>query len=302
MIVVKIMGGLGNQMFQYAFGRAISHQLNRRLVLDLSMMPTGSAPYLRHFELDRLPISPSASVVRRFDRRGSVYLRNVNGLLETARSTKALRRALRRFRLDEPDGECPIKLSEIPPLIAVCTGYWQSPSYFQHVTDKVRQELTPRLESGGLVNHLLSQYAGRETVAVHIRRGDYTANPNVNAVHGTQTPAYYAKAVMTIAETLEESVVALVLSDDPIWAKENIRLGVETVHVEAGRRLSTIDSLTLMSRCRHHVIANSSFSWWGAWLAESPSQLVIHPSRWFARKDVNPALRFPRHWQSESEV
>jgi hypothetical protein len=296
-IVVTVMGGLGNQLFQYAFGRAMSAALDRRLVLDLTLMPTGAPPFLRRYELDRLDVPTDVVTLGGWpgSLRGELRARPGH-----ARAGRLLRRALGTWWVVEPDGDVALLPEELPSRLAVCLGYWQSPGYFAAVADGIRRELTPAVTLGSAEARTLARLEGRETVAVHVRRGDYVLDASTRAVHGVQPASYYAGAVRTIAERTGSDLVALVLSDDPAWAQANLDLGsdlgVETVHVEADGALSSIGSLALMSRCTHHVIANSSFSWWGAWLAEHPGQHVVHPGRWFASREVSPAFRFPQHW------
>ncbi len=300
MIVVSILGGLGNQMFQYAFGRAMATNLDRRLVLDLSRMPTGEPPFLRRFDLAQLSIAADVQMVggggRRMSREqhGNVRVRHGHRLVAAA--SKHL---LRRWWVDEPIGDVVLDSAEIPDGLAVCHGYWQSPLYFDDIATNIRNELRPPLKKSSLAHEALVKCADRQTVAVHVRRGDYFRDMQTNAFHGVQDASYQAAAVESIAAKLGEDVVALVLSDDPTWAQEALDLGIETMHIEARQSLSALESLALMSRCQHHVIANSSFSWWGAWLAEHADQHVVYPELWFADQEIDTLFRFPRHWRSE---
>ena len=292
MIIVPIMGGLGNQMFQYAFGRAMATELDRHLVLDLTMMPTGRPPYLRRYELPRLPIrsvssiaapGPETEVLASRPRVGRLG-RNARGLVG--------RRLVR-----EPKEGILLRPDELPAGLAVCFGYWQSHHYFDEIRHDIRHELTPPVAAGGPVAELLDRMAGMETVLVHVRRGDYSSDAKILSIHGLQTVNYYQDAVASIAAEVGGPLTALVVSDDPAWAVQNLEFDVPTVHVEAERPLTTLESLALMSRCTHHVIANSSFSWWGAWLASHDDQRVIRPRRWFATREVDDRLRFPSHWR-----
>jgi len=116
--------------------------------------------------------------------------------------------------------------------------------------------------------------------------------------HGLQSPAYYRRAVGSILGSIDGSATVIVTSDDPSWVARELRFDVPTVHAELEAPLSTVDSLALMSRCDHHVISNSSFSWWGAWLASSAGQQVIYPQNWLVDRAVDAAFRFPSTWRA----
>lgn len=293
MIVVSISGGLGNQMFQYAFGRGMSAALARRLVLDVTKMPTGSSPNLRRYELPKLPLTARVTSLGAPDPDepflSSRPLTNQLG--------RAIYRAVGRSCVREPEEGILVRPAEIPRRLAVCFGYWQSPHYFSGIAPEVRRELTPRVDVTGPVARLLAQVEGTEAIAVHVRRGDYVSVPASADFHGALPYTYYQDAVTQIAEQLDQPL-AVVLSDDPSWAKKNLAFDIPTVHAESKVGLTTIESLALMSRCAHHVIANSSFSWWGAWLAEHDGQHVVRPRRWFAKHEVDAHARFPAHWRT----
>ena len=296
MIVVPIMGGLGNQMFQYAFGRAMTTELDRRLILDVTMMPTGRPPHLRDYELPRLPIAPSTRAVGAPDPDAAV----LTSRPRIGRLVRALRRRTGRSFVREPEEGTLLRPEDVPHRLAVCFGYWQSHQYFARIASEVRRELMPRVDTTGPVARLLDEVEGTEPIAVHVRRGDYATDAKISSIHGLQGADYYRDAVTSIVRAVNGPVTAVVLSDDPTWAAENLRLDVPAVHAEAAAPLTTIDSLALMSRCAHHVIANSSFSWWGAWLAEHDGQQVVRPRRWFATRKVDEHARFPAHWRTAS--
>lgn len=291
MIVVTIRGGLGNQMFQYAFGRGASLALGRELILDLSAMPTGRVPYLRAWDLPQLPIAPVRKI-------GAPRLRYAGpGTRPIVRAMGAVsRKAMQPWVVDEPDNEKALPFSRLPGPVAVCNGYWQSVVYFEEFASDIRRELTPRLDPSARGLSLLRRVEGRETIAVHVRRGDYVGNPRVVTVHAGPNSRYHYEAAQCIAGRLSDPV-ALVFSDDPEWAANNLNLDVEVIHAEARAPFSPVETLALMARCEHHVIANSSFSWWGAYLASSTHQQVFYPSRWSANRPINDASRFPAHWR-----
>lgn len=295
MIVVTLMGGLGNQMFQYAFGRGLAHRLGRRLVLDLSMLPSGAPPHQRVYGLGDLPISRTVTSLAAFRFRTSLDKPRPR----VRAASDVLRRRLGRFVVREESTEQRLPDARIPHRIAICVGYWQSESYFCDIASTIRDELTPRIASGSAVARLLGSMGSSARILVHVRRGDYAIDPRTRDFHGLQPASYYSDAVTRILSATRDDAIALVLSDDPEWAQQNLRMPIEMRHVEFSHRLSAVEALGLMSRCEHHVISNSSFSWWGAWLAQHSEQRVVYPAKWIRDYDVNKFFRFPGQWASQ---
>lgn len=292
LLVVSVRGGLGNQLFQYAFGRGAERHLDRRLVLDLTLMPTGAPPNVRRFGLDdfprlRVPWSLGAHGLRS---RPEVSRPRVRRIGQLGRSL------LGRFVVREPSLDQKLALSEIPKPLALLSGYWQSPHYFEHIASDIRRELTLPVLRGSPTHQVLSNLRGRPGLLIHVRRGDYVARQGESTTHGVKNREYYVQAVEEMLRKVGE-VVALVVSDDPNWVETELRLPIEVVNVEHRGSLTPLDALALMSNSQHHIIANSSFSWWGAWLAEHDGQHVIYPRKWFATRPIVPEFRFPRSWQ-----
>ena len=278
-------------MFQYAFGRAASLLLDRELVLDLSAMPTGRGQHIRSWDLPRLPIAPLRQMWGAGVRVSPKRPRRALGKI-----TALARKTLTPWRVEDPPEDQLLSFSRIPKPFAICDGYWQSHHYFDRRSESIRRELRPANDLSGVGRRLLRRIEKRESIAVHVRRGDYANNPAVAAVHGALSSGYHRRAVKRIADDLGDAV-ALVFSDDPEWTIENVRLDIETVHAEATESLSAVETLALMAHCNHHVIANSSLSWWGAYLAGAESQRVTYPDRWFLDRPIDPAFRFPQHWR-----
>jgi hypothetical protein len=172
-------------------------------------------------------------------------------------------------------------------------GYFQSERYFEDVAEVIRADFTPPADELGRLDDLASRLLpSGPKVALHVRRGDYT-NPATMAVHGLMGPEYYARARHLLAERTGPSAVC-VFTDDPAWVRANLGLPADSVFVSEHTR-SAVEDLILMSRCSHHITANSSFSWWGAWLNPKPDKVVVTPSRWFQptsgldTRDLRPA-------------
>lgn len=168
-------------------------------------------------------------------------------------------------------------------------GYWQSERYFADFEEQIRCELSVRTQPSAKNEQLLAEIAGLPAVSLHIRRGDYVNNPQANAAHGICTLEYYRSAALLISERMPEEPIFYVFSDEPEWAKTNLDLPFEIRVMDHNDGDHNYEDLRLMAACRHHVIANSTFSWWGAWLNPSLEKIVIAPKQWFA----DPSLKNP---------
>ena len=175
-------------------------------------------------------------------------------------------------------------------------GYWQSERYFRHIAPQLRDELTRREPVDDVNRNVLDEIASEMAVSLHIRRGDYVSNAKTMKVHGTCSLDYYLEAARFVADQIEAPPTFFVFSDDPEWARENLKLPFPMRFVSHNSVADPSVDLRLMSACRHHVIANSSFSWWGAWLNPSPQKTVVAPAVWFAgRKDQGQDI-VPQSW------
>jgi len=291
-IVVTMMGGLGNQMFQYAAGRAVSLRSGRRLVLDRTLLPSGDPPYVRDFLLHELPIDRS---VRTFGRSiGSMAGAGRRSQFFVADVRAVLRGALRRWTITEPQGGVR-DLRELPDHLAILYGYWQSPAYFDDFAPKLRRELQPPIAKDSSVARLLRRLEQHEVIAVHARRGDYATIDHITRVFGTLDGDHFVRMANRVAEQCDRPAM-VVLCEDTDWAKEHLRFDAPTFYAEEASALSPVEGMALLSRSRHHVLSNSSFSWWGAWLADHPEQTVIAPRRWFADEAIDERTRFPADW------
>lgn len=269
MILVRLIGGLGNQMFQYATGRALAGRLGTDLLLDLR----GFRRYrLRSYGLDRMAIAGRPATYRELARwpsflRGRQWPAGLFGLsghwfCEADLRYSPLFETLR--------GDVGLE------------GYFQSERYFSDVRASLRDEFRPAAPLSPENARLAEAMRAAPSVSLHVRRGDYASNPATLAVHGLCSPAYYRSAVSALRER-HEGLRFFVFSDDPAWCRENLALA-DAEFVDNNAASPECD-IFLMSQCRHRIVANSSFSWWGAWLAVGDGT-VIAPQPWYA----DPAL------------
>lgn len=180
---------------------------------------------------------------------------------------------------------------------AYVTGYWQSEKYFKGIENKIREDLQIRIEPSASNKVLLDKIRSANAVSLHIRRGNFVQIDFVNKVHGTCSMDYYQKAVDLISEKISNPVF-YIFSDDIPWAKQYLSLNFETVFVDINDAKTDYEDMRLMSNCKHHILANSTFSWWGAWLNPSKEKIVVAPKIWFADEKLNSetADLIPEEW------
>lgn len=282
MITTRIIGGLGNQMFQYAAGRALALRNRAGLAIDRRAF----ADYNVHaYALDFFVLEASDASVSNLPNVAGVGGR-LSQLLPWRRPVKHV--VERGLRFD--------------PAVAAQSGkvyldgYWQSEKYFVDFADILRNDFRFRHTPSPANAEFLKRAAANNTVSIHIRRGDYVTNPNALAVHGTCPPAYYERAIAKLMEDCGSDLVGFVFSDDHAWARDHIRLPIELIHVEGNAADKAYEDMRIMAACRHHVIANSTFSWWGAWLDPRSDSKVIAPARWFADPKMDATDLIPGRW------
>ncbi|MGO4666598.1 alpha-1,2-fucosyltransferase [Bosea sp. 2RAB26] len=297
-ITTRVIGGLGNQMFQYAAARALALRRGAKVQLDLSAFDTYT---LRKFELGSFPIQalpapPAETQPSRLEPRSGAL--SLGGTL--IRSALAAvyrfsgRRAADDTRYAEPHFHFDRKLAEQAlPLHMV--GYWQSERYFSDAADIIRAELTSVVPLEVENAAIAAEIKRVESVSVHVRRGDYVNDATTNAVHGSCSLDYYRRAIDFMCERLTSPHV-FVFSDDQKWVQDNLRFNLPITYVNANPPDRGYRDMQLMSLCRHHVIANSSFSWWGAWLNPSKDKIVVAPERWFASDELDTRDLLPERW------
>ena len=287
MIVTQLLGGLGNQLFQYAMGRALALRHGVELRLDTSHFGDYR---LRNYVLGRFDIHAAELSV---DERVALGL----AAKHSTRFGTMIRRLIGRPSM-------PVVRErgfEFDPSAANAAahcylqGYWQSPKYFKFVDSVIRKDLRVSTDLCGRNADLAEQIGARLAVSVHVRRGDYAANPQTNQYHGTCPPDYYR----TAEELLRSRVGAFQLflfSDDPAWARANLRFSSPVVVVDHNGPEDGHEDLRLMTMCRHHIIANSTFSWWGAWLCGHAEKIVVAPRNWFREARHSTADLIPEDW------
>ena len=263
MIITKLKGGLGNQLFQYAAGRAVALHHKVPLKLDLTIFET----YKSHngYRLDQFAIEADIATDSEI-----IHLKGGNNLLFSGLRKAGLikRKSYFKEKRSSYFHERVFKNNFV-----YLDGYWQNELYFSNIRELLLRELSPINSMNDLGSDYLEHINKSNSVSLHVRRGDYLNLKNINVLDVD----YYMKAVEYIRKNVEKPTF-FIFSDDLDWCKKSLGFLDGCIYVD--RTQTEIDDLKLMSFCRHNIIANSSFSWWGAWLNQNPKKTVIAPKDW----------------------
>lgn len=280
--ITALTGGLGNQMFQYAMGRALAERHGVPLLLDLRGLQHDP---LRDYALSHFRITAKLAAETDMPRELGPLGRRLHRLPRWL--TGQTRIVEQGFPFDPTiiELKAPLHLA----------GNWQSERYFSSYAGLIRDEF--RLQDPFTPDRqaIADMLAERPMVSVHVRRGDYANNAKTNAYHGTCEPSYYAAAQQQLGDQIGD-LQYMVFSDDPDWARENLTSFSLATFVEPSSDGRDEQDLHLMAACKHHIIANSSFSWWGAWLNPDPAKRVIAPRQWFKGASHDTSDLIPFSW------
>jgi hypothetical protein len=287
MIVVNLMGGLGNQMFQYAMGRRLALHHQTELFLDCTFLNTENPHHIsREYELGIFNIHAQIATeneLKKFKASNGFAsrLRHIFPGLFTYKLITQKSHAFNPSILTAPDNSW-------------LNGFWQTEKYFNTIEDRIRSDFEFKSPLQGLNKALAEKIKSGESVSIHVRRGDYT-NPQVLAFHGMCSPDYYYRAIETLSRktTIQE---LFLFSDDTAWVKQNMQFDLPITFIDHNTGKNSFEDMRLMSLCNHNIIANSSFSWWGAWLNAYKNKTVIAPKTWVADKRVNTTDVIPDNW------
>ncbi len=293
MICVRLMGGLGNQMFQYAAGRNLSLRHGTNLKLDLGFLldrtPKKDFVY-RDFDLCIFNVQ--ADIAEQGETVAFGKHRKIERILHSAK--RKLNSAVPAYVRESPFRFYPRYFKT--PANAYLEGYWQSERYFKENEPVIRGDFTFR---EGLDRHAL-QMARRiedsDSVCLNVRRGDFVNIAAASRYHGVCDTDYFLRAVSEIKSIVGKPRF-FVFSDDIEWCRTNLPIDPPPTivdHTYAGARFGQY--LQLMSGCRHFIIPNSSFGWWAAWLSRNPGKVVIAPKQWYRDNRMDTRYLTPEEW------
>jgi hypothetical protein len=281
MIITELKGGLGNQMFQYASALGIAKKTNQKFFVNMEWFEANKdAATPRDYELSCFEL-PSLVTVKLED----ILFENDYKSIKKVFKTTLKRYAEPSFRYDEQVYDCRNSYLD---------GYWQSSLYFEYYRETILDEFKfKHLPAGNnlrYANHIAST---EQSVSLHIRRGDYVTNVQHNKTHGTVGLDYYKIAIAEITKKLDKPHF-FIISDDIDWCKRELMIDFPHTYI-VGNTKGEYD-MQLMSMCKNNIIANSSFSWWGAWLNMNPEKIVIAPKKWFNDSSIDTSDLIPADW------
>jgi hypothetical protein len=285
MIITKLQGGLGNQLFQYAAGRSLALRHNQELYLDLGdygKIQDGLT--IRQYRLNDFPILAkiaSEEQILKLTSTGTLIEKIFNKI-----APRYLKRAYTHLDFNFDSNFFKLKKN------TYIYGYWQSYLYFNKYEKVIQQELTLNSELSIENQEIFNKLKNTESVSIHVRRGDYITNKEAAKLLGSLNTEYYDLAVSFIHENIKNPHF-FIFSDDPEWVRLNMLID-RSVIVDTKSELL---DLFFMSNCHHNIIANSSFSWWGAWLNQHTNKIVIAPKNWFRDAKINTDDLIPKEWQ-----
>lgn len=297
MIVVKLFGGLGNQLFQYAFGKKISLKTNQKLYLEMEY-GFKNDPYRRNYNLSPFNIQenllkndPISIDLERLKIKKKHWQGKIKNLLL---SIKRIHWQLIVEKNLAYDRSIEIKKNHV-----YLDGYWQSAQYFKEIRSEILQDFqlkNPLQNENASISKKMSEVV---SVALHIRRmhGIKVKDKIHHEIHGGLDLDYYQRAIEMIAAK-HPNLELFVFSDDIEWAKENFKSNFPTEFMSQNDDAHNYLDLILMSHCKHQIMANSTFSWWGAWLNQNPEKVVVAPKMWFVDQEMNAQTKdlIPTDW------
>lgn len=278
MIIIQLKGGLGNQMFQYALYRELLHRGKEVKIDDVTGFEHDKLriPVLDRFGIEYEKATPE-EVVAITDSKMDIFSRIRRKL--TGRKTK---------EIVEVEGIFDPQILELDE--AYLVGYWQSDKYFTspEVIEHLQETFSKRPQE---IMHdsvswtTLQQIECCESVSIHVRRTDYLDAEHIK-IHNLCSETYYKNAISMVRQK-HPNAVFFIFTDDKEWCKEHFK-GHNFINVELQEgEFTDVADMLLMSRCKHHIMANSSFSWWSAWIGDTPEKMVIAPAKWINNRKMD---------------
>lgn len=287
MKIVKILGGLGNQMFQYAFYLALKERYpNEEIYIDTSCFR--NYPLHNGYELAEI-FDIDAKEANFYDKLKIAYPYQNYHIWQIGKYILPKRKTMYMERKEGGYDNLAFQVTRS----CYYDGYWQDEQYFKDIKDKIIQVFTPKKISS-INENLISNIANKTSLSIHVRRGDYIGN---SFYDGICTLAYYEKAIKKILDSINIDFVCI-FSNDIDWCKQTLapllKQIEDVVYVNWNKGQDSYQDIFLMSACKHNIVANSSFSWWGAWLNQNKDKIVICPSKW--NNITNSQFQPPKEW------
>lgn len=287
MIIVQLKGGLGNQLFQYAAALSLAEHHSTVVKVDTTELNQGDKEIgtVRSFDLQKTVCDPKVATIEEIQKikRQSFFTKYVDKF-KPPYQRKIYKEAA--FGFDEHFFRAKDNI--------YLKGYRQSERYFLPIEHKIRNCFKFKAGAIEQVKNKASEICTVNSIAIHIRRGDY-AKVVVKDFHGIPDKSYYQDAIIYFEDHIPEPRF-FIFSDDPEWVKQHLGFNAAFEMVSGEHTSTAIEDFHLISQCKHQVIANSTFSWWAAWLNPNPDKIVIAPEKWFNNAPYDTKDLIPKNW------
>jgi hypothetical protein len=285
MIVSRIYGGMGNQMFHYAYGRMLAHKHQTTFKIYFDDCGEGWADHSKQLTLTKFNIQ--AELATEKDR--SMFICNsknmaVRALHKFGRMIKGLHYIGDGARVHEYHWN-----ALNAPDNSFTDGFWQSEIYFKDIASIIRKEFSIKEPLSDDAKKMEQQIKSTNSVSLHVRRGDYL---NQTKTYWISDIEYYKRALELVKKKVYNPTI-FVFTNDAAWVKKSLKLDVPMVVVE---NTQPYEDMHLMSQCRHSIASNSTFAWWGAWLIDNPDKIVILPARWLTDETIDTSHYTASNW------
>ncbi len=282
MIITKLSGGIGNQMFQYAFGRNVANHLNTELKLDITEYEINKN---RNFSLNF------------FNTEKNIATKNeIRNFIPKNKFSKKIKYTLNSIiplkwkkNINQEKIKTKISFNNISDNTYI-EGYWQNEFYFKNIKDIIKKEFTLKKSIIDKYKNIIHDIQNNNSVSIHIRCKDYLSNKH-QKIYNNLSLDYYNNAV----QNFKGNYKYFIFSDDINWVKNNLQLPYSKIFISQNNT-KDYEELILMSMCQNNIIANSTFSWWGAWLNKNKKKVVIAPKKWFVDENINTNDLIPNNW------
>ncbi len=274
MIILKLKGGLGNQIFQYAFGLNLSRLTSKKLYIDLSYYNKITLDTKRNYELLKYPIE-------------------IDGYKKDNILKQLFESYIMGYKIDEKKFEI-LDLTKLKNMKKIIIdGYWQSEKYFDGSENIILEIFNNFNSQSDDFIYWKSLIEKNHSTSIHVRRGDYVHNLKAAMVHEVSNLDYYQNAMVLMQEK-NKNTNFFIFTDDVDWVKKNFNHN--NLHIVSDSKMSHFEELSLMSLCNNNIISNSTFSWWGAWLNKDKRKFIISPKKWF-KDDRDIINLIPTEWK-----
>lgn len=282
MIISRITGGLGNQLFQFA----AAYEVAKRNQVPLKL----------HFYLDERDTPRMAEINQLVPALNWCSIEELEQFVPSTSMERLIQRLLpasKKSFFKERYFHFNPQLEKVAGN-AYLQGYWQSENYFKRSAVELKELINEGLKRFSFSNSLQNKLQDPNSVSLHVRKGDYLKPPYSRYYHQLDN-TYYTAAVNVLKKKYAQ-VNLMVFTDDPQWVESHLNVGHPFELISSKETFSVFEDMHAMTQCRQHIIANSSFSWWTAWLSNSPNKTVIAPSKWFNEGPSDTEDLIPSEW------